>query len=225
MDKYRIIRNKIKSPAFFILFYIVLFCLIGSSFFFSCSEKEDVDYGYGEYYVEMATVLTGKTFLLDCGKTVYNQKEIEGLKEGERILFNYSYLNRETNNVTIRYIKRVFSGNLEFVDSEKIQEYENIPVRLESVWLSNHYLNFQFYMEYLSEAHTVSLYADKLEMNKDEIRLYFLHNKNNDSPGYWKSSTVSFDLQKELEPSSNKRLLIVHVVSENYGKKEYKFEY
>ena len=193
--------------------------------FFSCLEEDKVDYGYGEYYVEMATSLDQKTFLLDCGKTVYSEKEIAGLGEGERVIFNFSYLNKETNEVTIRNIKRVFLGSLQFVETDKIQEYENIPIRLESIWLSSHFLNVRFYMEYYSEAHIVSLYADQSEINNNEIHLYFLHNKNDDFPGYWSLSEVSFDLQKELGNPQGEKTLIVHVVSENYGEKEYRFSY
>ena len=193
--------------------------------FSSCLEEDKVDYGYGEYYVEMATALDGKSFLLDCGKIVYNQKKIAGLEDGERIIFNFSYLNRETNEVTIRNFKRVFLGSLKFVENDEIQEYEKTPVRFESIWLSSHFLNIRFYMEYYSEIHTISLYADQTEINNDEIHLYFLHNKNDDLPGYWKSSDVSFDLQQELGIPQGEKNLIVHIVSENYGEKEYRFNY
>ncbi|MDR0427361.1 MAG: hypothetical protein LBH12_02030 [Dysgonamonadaceae bacterium] len=202
---------------------LILFCCL--SFLTSCNE-EDKGYGYGEYYVEMAMVQDDFSFLLDNGECVYNTNKAVGFEPGTRTLLTYRYANPpENNEIFILRGQYIPLGRLKFVEKNLISESKNKPVRLESVWTGNHFLNIRFYMEFHSEIHHVSLWADTREKNQNEINIYFLHDSNNDKPGAFKSENISFDLKEALGEPDGSKTLAVHIVSSNYGEKTYTFNY
>jgi hypothetical protein len=206
-----------------------LFC-----FFFSC-EEDTIDYGLGEYYQNIATVLSDSVYLLDSGETLYDvaygaKKAREASK---RFLLTYSIL-KERNTfydhaIALHGASEITMGELKAVADTTIASFPAHSIRLESVWTSSHYLNMQFYFNYVSKTHSIGLLTDSSCLSDDTLRLYFKHDTNQDSPGYPVHLFLSFDLKKVLgEPNSEpaeKKHLQVNINSSNYADKTYKFNY
>ena len=212
-----------KLPA--CLFICLLACL------FSCSEDKVV-YDIGEYKVDLATVRIKNNeqfFLLDSEISLLNREIIKNLNDGQRVLLNYSYLSETVSGydhvIKVNNASLVILDKLSAVNSVTIDTIANDPIRLESIWIGNKYLNISFYMNYNSQKHSISLITDKSKTDEESINIYFRHNNNNDAPGYLRRVIASFDLSEILVKPDSDRILITHVYSDNYGEKEYRFRY
>jgi hypothetical protein len=194
--------------------------------FFACT-SESVDYGLGEYYVEIATALEKNAFLLDTGKTVRNTngKTDKSYEPGDRVYLNFSYTENSTSEIIVHSSAKISKGVLKAVKAKEITESMNDPVRFESAWMGSHYLNLQFYIEYKSEAHTIALITDESKVNDSEVKIYFRHTNNNDSPGYPSAVHVSYDLSTVLGEPLGDRTLLIDFSTTNYGNKTYKLNY
>ena len=206
-----------------------MFCFLFVSYFFSC-ENKTVDYGLNEYYVEIVTAQTENIFLLDNGKKIFvtsdeNKKKYDS---GDRVYINYTLLETTASgdlNVRINGSTKIPLGKITLTNESGINSAPNEPVILESVWLGSHYLNMQFYLNFKSFSHKVGLLADSTRLENDTIRLYFLHDSNNDPQGYPSHSYLSFDLKDILGEPKKARPISVQINTSNYGNKTYGFEY
>lgn len=207
-----------------------LFCILFASILFSCKDKT-VDYGLDTYYVEIVTAQNKNEFLSDDGKLIAatsdeNQKTYAF---GDRVLLNYTLLSSTAsgNNCTVRIngSAKIPLGKLILTNDSTINSSDKEPIMLESVWLGRHYLNMQFYLNYKSEAHKIGLLADSIRLESDTLRLYFIHDTNNDPPGYPSHAYLSFDLSDVLGVPGNACPLSVQINTSNYGNKTYEFEY
>ena len=96
---------------------------------------------------------------------------------------------------------------------------------LESVWPGSHYLNMQFYLNYKSEAHKIGLLTDSTRLGSDTLLIRFIHDTNNDPPGYPSHAYLSFDLKEVLGDPGKSRPISVQINTSNYGNKTYTFDY
>ena len=211
----------------FIFKYI--FCIVFVSFLFSCEDKT-VDYGLDEYYVEIVTAQNENVFLSDNGKIITATANENNKKYtfGDRVLLNYTLLTANASgdySVRINGSAKIPQGKLTLTDEASIHSYPKEPVLLESVWLGSHYLNMQFYLNYKSEAHKIGLYADSTCLESDTLRMYFMHDINNDPSGYPSHTYLSFDLREVLGDPGKARPVSVQINTNNYGSKTYEFEY
>ena len=207
-----------------------IFCVVFASFLFSCEDETVVDYGFDEYYVEMVTVRNENEFLSDNGKMIIaaSDKNKKTYASGDRVLLNYTLLTTSVSgdySVRINGSAKVPQGNLTLSDENGIHSSAKEPILLESVWMGSHYLNMQFYLNYKSETHKIGLLADSTRMESDTLRLYFIHDTNNDPPGYPSHAYLSFDLKKVLGDPGKSRPVSVQINTGNYGNKSYEFEY
>ena len=193
----------------------------------SCSPTSEVDYGFGEYYVEFATALENNAFLLDKGQTIYdsNQTAKQSFASGDRVYLYFSYGNTLSDPVTIHGSAKIFSDTLKTMAKETIAQETSDPITFVSAWIGSYYLNLDFYFEYRSVAHKIALLIDEKWMDDSEIHIYFRHNKNGDVPGYPASVYASFDLSKVLGEPQGDRSLFVHFDTGNYGSKTCIFKY
>ncbi|MCL1933398.1 MAG: hypothetical protein FWF53_06285 [Candidatus Azobacteroides sp.] len=206
-----------------------IFCIVFASFLFSCKDKT-VDYGLDTYYVEMVTAWNENEFLSDNGNMIIaaSDENKRTYAFGDRVLLNYTLLSTSASgdySVRINGSAKIPQGNLTLSDAAAINSSPEDPILLESVWLGSHYLNMQFYLNYKSEAHKIGLLADSTRMESDTLRLYFIHDTNNDPPGYPIHTYLSFDLKDVLGDPGKSRLLSVQINTDNYGNKSYAFEY
>ena len=201
-------------------------------FLFSSCEKDTVDYGLGEYYKEIATVLEAHTYRLDNGETLYeaNPRNSTPHEDGQRISLTYSYLGEKTTisvpqAITVYGASAIAQGKLKAVSKEELETFDNHPIRMESIWIGSHYLNMRFYLEYKSEVHTIALLCDESDLDKKEINLYFKHSTNNDSPGYFSLMQSSFNLSQVLGEPQGDRILFVNIQTGNRETKNYQLCY
>jgi len=212
-----------------LLIFKYIICFFAVFFLFSCEDKK-VDYGLDEYFVEIVTARTENEFLLDNGKKIFaasneNKKKYDS---GDRVFINFTLLETTASgdyNVRINGSAKIPQGKITLTDEKGINSAHNEPVVLESVWLGSHYLNMQFYLNYKSTAHKIGLLADSTRLESDTIRLYFLHDLNNDPLGYPSHSYLSFDLKDVLGEPQKARPISVQINTSNYGNKIYDFEY
>ncbi|MCC8146824.1 MAG: hypothetical protein LIO93_10410 [Bacteroidales bacterium] len=204
-----------------ISFLIFLFVCL-----FSCTE-DDVDYGLGEYYEEIATAAGEEIFILDNGKTLININTSypTSFEAGQRIYLKYIYSDEDKEKINIRSAGRVTQGILEAVEEEKILNHPDDLIEFESAWLGNHYLNALFYIEHKSSPHSVSLWVDEQKTGTDVINIYFLHDRKDDERGVPSFSTVSFDLYPVLGEPNGEKKIKVHFNTTNYGKRFSEFNY
>ncbi|GHV55605.1 hypothetical protein FACS1894182_00190 [Bacteroidia bacterium] len=186
----------------------------------SCS-SESIDYGFDEYHVEFATALENNAFLLDTGQTVYDGNQTAGrtFASGDRLYLYFSYGIAPSDPITVHGAGKVFSDTLRTASENKILQSPNDPIRFESAWVGSHYLNLKFYMEYHSQTHKLALVIDEALLNQPEIHLYFMHDKNNDAPGYPAALYASYNLSSVLGKPEGNRTLFVHFNTTNYGNK------
>jgi len=209
---------------------VYLFSFLFASFLFSCQDKT-VDYGLDTYYVEIATAQTGNEFLTDNGKLLVataNENQTAYVS-GDRVLLNYTLLDSTASgdnySVRLNGSAKVPLGKITFSNDSAIQSSAKEPIQLESIWLGSHYLNMQFYFNYMSKTHTIGLLADSTRLESDTLRMYFTHNSNNDPPGYPTHAYLSFDLKDVLGDPGKARPIALQINTSNYGNKTYEFEY
>lgn len=210
---------------------IIIVCL-----FLPACGGDDVDYGLGEYKVDLVTVAKQNNadiyFVLDNGKTLFsldNALVPANIQNGQRVLLNYSFTSEKTSGfdytVKINYISGIVQGNLEKIGPADLSALKNDPVQFESVWIGGKYLNMTFYFDYHSGQHQISLVRDTTIQQTDIVYLQFRHDRKNDPPGSRRKVIASFDLSKALgNPEGNKELS-VEFNTTHYGVKSYHLEY
>jgi hypothetical protein len=200
--------------------------------FFACKE-DTVDYGLGAYYQDIVTSLGDYTYLSDAGEKIYDAtpENHKSYNDSARVFLTYSFTENQTPSpdqgqaITVHGSSSVTQGNLKSGGKQDIDKLPDEPVRLESVWIGSHYLNLRFYMEHKSKTHSIGLIADKDDLNKENIHIYFKHNHNEDPPGYWVYVVTSFDLETVLGHPEGNKTLYIHLNSTNYGDKIYELRY
>jgi hypothetical protein len=197
--------------------------------FFSCEEYE-VDYALGEYFQEIATTLNDSAYALDSGETLcrVSRTTNKSPEAGKRVFLTYSYVDKKIDfydsAVTIHRLSEILTGELRL--ENKPDTFPADPIRLESVWIGDHYLNMRFYFNYNSKPHSIGLLTHSTHLHSDTIRLYFTHDLNGDFSGYPVYSLLSFDLEKVLGSPERMKPLLVYINTSNYTNKEYyEFKY
>ena len=190
-------------------------------------EDDSVNYGLDKYYTEIATTLNPGTFLLDNGKTVYSIENgnFPDLESGQRVYLRFSYLEDDSNQITIHSCSKISQGVLTAIPSQEISALANDLIRFESAWIGSHFLNIQFYMEYKSETHQITLAIDETNVNDEEVNLYFRHDKKEDAPGYPVLVLVSYDLSEVLGEPKGDRKLSINFNTSNYGDRNFQYIY
>jgi len=207
-----------------------IFSILFASFLFSCGDKT-VDYGLDKYFVEMVTAQNANEFLTDQGKLLVatSATNSNSYSLGDRVLLNYTLLSPTTSDdnysVRINGSAKVPLGKLTLSNELAIQSAAKAPILLESVWLGSHYLNMQFYLNYMSQTHKIGLLVDSTRLESDTLRMYFTHDTNNDPPGYPSHAYLSFDLKDILGDPTKARPISVQISTDNYGDKIFTFDY
>lgn len=168
--------------------FTLIFTIIVFSFLLSC-EKETTR--IADFFVEFATVKLDDSairFILDDGAAL-SPKTVNklNLAEGDRVILNYTPL--EDEYITINSVRKIF------VDSVKTEGYPDkvitSPIKIVSIWVSGHYLNMSFEVDYHSKPHTTALFRDP---NAERPTLHFSYSREDDPLGAPTQTYLSFDL-------------------------------
>ena len=163
--------------------------IIYSILLLSCKkEPERIE----DYFVKFATVEVNESnisFRLDNEKVLRpkNSTNVE-LENGNRVILNYTPLENEF--ITINQIRRIF---LDEIRNEGYPERLKVsPVKIVTMWVSGHYLNMSFEVDYHSKSHSAALLRD---VNAIVPTLYFSYSREDDPPGAPTLTYLSFDLK------------------------------
>lgn len=174
---------------------------IGVLLFLQSCEKEATR--IPDFLVEFATVKLDDPFLtfrLDNGTVLKPKIDSEfDLNDRDRIILNYTPLEKEF--ITINSVRKIF------LDIIKEKGYpDNVmtsPIKIISIWVSGHYLNMSFEVDYHSKSHIANLFKDP---DAEEPTLYFSYSREEDPPGAPVLTHLSFDIE-----SLNKKAFTVYV--------------
>lgn len=175
-------------------------------------ESERID----DYFVELATVnvsASTMTFRLDNGKVLKLESATTTLdvEDGNRVILDYTPL--EGDLIKVNRIRKIFMDVIK--EQGYPQDVKTAPIKIVSIWVSGHYLNMSFDVDYHSKPHDAGLYRD---MQAEEPTLYFSYSRQDDPPGAPTLTYLSFDL-KGLESGTP---FTVHVNTEQ-GMREFEF--
>lgn len=188
--------------------YLTIFLLLLSFLLFSC--KKEVDYGIGEYRVDWVKVISPNSFsLLNLNETLLtSETTLSNIKEGSRLLLNYSYLSENQNSYSIR----INGGSAVFCDtlmqqSPLTDKLSSEPIILESAWIGLHYLNISCYVDLYQKGPVIALVLDREE--GDTYFVSFIYDKKKDPAGSRAKVNCSFDLSSLLNsPDKTKRVIV-----------------
>lgn len=201
---------------------------------YSCIHKKEVDYGLDEYLVDIVTFVEHKTFKTDNNILLIETEDNKGkdFEEGDRVYLKYSYIKGEhtepsstTRSIKVHSAIKVKTMELKAESLDSLQSLHKDPIKLESVWCSDRYLNMHFHFEYKSQAHSIGFICDEKDINKDSLDIYFVHDKGDDAPGALIRTLVSCDLGTILGQAEGRKNLNVHILSSNYGDRIYNLTY
>lgn len=200
------------------------YILILASILFSCNDK-DVDYGIGEYRVDLVKVIAGNTFsMLDEQETLLvSEQYFTEIDPGSRILLNYSQIGKRENGFSIK----INGGTIVHCDtvihnSAVINKLGNDPISLETAWSGLNYLNISCYVDYYSNDPIVALILDGYD--GQTCRLSFRYDKRDDPAGSRRKIISSFDLSNVLGMPIGEKAVEV-TFREKAGDKIVKFDY
>ena len=204
----------------------ILFAVIGFFAVLVSCKKEDVDYGLGDFRLDLATIEDSSNirfFRLDNLDKLFPMTSIASkYTTGSRVLLNY--------NIKEKIGARSFSVNTNSASSINTaaikplsSNFSDDPLYIESVWQSGDWLNFRLGFEYNSKQHGIALFYYTKAAN-DTLYLELRHSKNGDTEGYIINTYASFNLIS-FSKTGRSVPLKVKVNTSDKGIKYYKFVY
>ncbi len=144
------------------------------------------------YLVEFARVEVAESaivFRLDNGKLLKPENTTDvDLKDGNRVILDYTPLENEF--IKINHVRKIF---LDVIKAEGYPDkVKTSPIKIVSIWVSGHYLNMSFEVDYHSKTHSTALFRD---ITAKEPTLYFSYSREEDPPGAPVLTYLSFDLR------------------------------
>lgn len=126
----------------------------------------------------------------------------ETIKNGERIVVNYTILDEDINSslpryfVRVNYLKDVLMKGVMDITPENADSIGNDPIIVEDYWMTDSLLNFKLYYWGHSEIHFLNLVKEPgvISPESQPIELELRHNANDDNESYRYSAYVSFSL-------------------------------
>lgn len=182
-----------KHILFIIFFTTILLTL-------SCSKDE---VRLDDYMVKFASVVNIDSSISikldnDILLKPTNEANLTNLKDGDRIIINYTLL--DENKIKVNGFRKILLGNI--LHTETIDKIQTDPIKIISIWRSGTYLNMSIEVNYHSQSHKVGLFEDVNNSTSiDDKILYFSYSRENDPQGAPTLSYLSFDI-KELEKKS-----------------------
>ena len=214
-------------------FMLMIGITITSLTFYSCSD--DDGYSLGKFWIDIATVKTTESnshyFRLDDGSTLWPAAGYytgHNLQEGERAIVNYTILSDSLSGfshyVKVNWVDPVLTKKpAENLGNKNDSVYGTDPVRIESIWLGDGYLNILFQT---NTSGSIKHFINLVKNSDGEIpyTLEFRHNAYDDYPMKSASGIVCFDLS-ELPDTENETVKLTIRVQTFDGEKEYVLDY
>lgn len=196
---------------FYYILCISLFILVAG-----CSKS--VDYGLGDFRLDLATVSEEagiRYYLLDNQSRLYPDRVVSSsVKTGARVLLNYVLSTPKNDSSFFVYVNSV-----SLLNAGVIKPLTGIladdPLRAESVWLSGDWLNFRLSFSYYSVKHSIDLFQNTGVIN-DTIYLELRHSRNGDTNGYWQNTYFCCNLKSFAQKDTVPVKVRVNTVNNGY---------
>lgn len=203
---------------------LAMFVAIG---FQSCDDNDG--YSLGDFWVDIATVETDDNssaywFILDDGTTLWPAaSDIQYLpKQGQRIILNYSILSNQKNEfdhyIKINYIWDILTKKTIVLTATNADSIGNDPVKINDMWIGNHYLNVDFLFNYGGiRPHAINLVENSLipDPQDGKIHLEFRHNAYGSTNNRLYNGLVCFDLKPYQNSSTDSVTFAIKVLDWN----------
>jgi hypothetical protein len=204
----------------------LIFRIILITAFLQACTTDDVNYGYGNFRIDMATVVDltqGRGLQLDNQSILLPNSTIgSDLKTGSRVLVNYVVDEKTSANsysILLNGISAVNSSTIKPLGANAPDD----PMLMEAVWQSGDWLNMRIAFDYLEKKHSMEL-DQRLKANTDTIYLELRHAKNGDSKGYWMKTYLSYSLKPFAQKGKSVPIKL-RVNSAKEGVKYFYFDY
>lgn len=205
---------------------LAMFVAIGLQ---SCDDSDD--YSLGDFWVDIATIETDNNssaywFILDDGTTLWPAaSDIQYLPEkGQRIILNYSILSDQKDGfdhyIRINYIWNILTKKTIVLTATNADSIGNDPVKINDMWIGNHYLNVDFSFNYGGiRPHAINLVENSLipDPQDGKIHLEFRHNAYGSTSNRLYDGLVCFDLKPYQNNSTDSVTFAIKVLDWNTG--------
>lgn len=188
----------------------ILVCI---ALFSACKSEESG--GYPIFYADIVSChidsdkhITFEQILSNDNGSITLQPETaysnENIAEGQRVLLQYivnSTPSESLYNISISQIGSVRSDTIASVSADSIASYPNDAVRVETLWRTGGYLNFDMQLEYYGTTHRLDLFYRPEQVSSDTLDVILRHDRNGDAAGYWTEAYASFFIPEMLDTS------------------------
>ncbi len=176
---------------------LLVTAICGVILFFSSCHKEEIDYGYGDFRIDLATVsrtTTSRVFKLDNQLLLFPEDSIpDRLSDQTRVVITYN-----NTQFTDSFRRKIKVLSVSEVNTSAIKPLvaglADDALYLESAWQTGDWLNFRVSYQYFSTKHSMALYQNNSVVN-DTIYLELRHSTNGDKPGYTVRTLLSYSLK------------------------------
>lgn len=205
-------------------------------------ENDNDRYSLDDYRIDIATVENANlssTFLfrLDNDELLWTAATNLPFyipKDGQRIIANYTILSNMgvgslyDHDVKLNDVYNVLTKGIFPITPATKDSIGNDSIQIDNIWIGSDYLNIEFAYPGYDKIHYINLVSDTSKVYTDgKIHLEFRHNANGDTPTYYKSGIVSFNLKSLQTGAASKSInLVIHVnVPNQAGEKLYALTY
>ena len=125
------------------------------------------------------------------------------IRENQRVLLQYLVNSTPTDslyNISATYISAIRYDSIAHAPADSIASYPNDLVRINSLWRTGGYINFDISLEYYYRTHKLDLFYNPNQTAADTLDVILRHDRNNDYQGYWTQTFASFYIPEVLQP-------------------------
>lgn len=125
------------------------------------------------------------------------------IQENQRILLQYivnGTPNDSLYNITATYISSIRYDTIAHAPADSIASYPNDLVRINALWRTGGYINFDISLEYYYRTHKLDLFYNPEQTATDTLDVILRHDRNDDLQGYWTQAFASFYIPEVLQP-------------------------
>lgn len=202
---------------------------------FACSDSDG--YSLGDFRISIATVVPeGEmtySLLLDNGNKLWPAATDVYYKpyENQRVFVNYTLLSGKMNGfdhyIKVNDIWNVLTKQVIELTEANADSIGNDPVRMNELWIGNHFLNTSFSFNYSGvRPHAINMVQNKMVTNDDGgvLELEFRHNSYNSTSNVLYNGFACFDL-RPFRVEGKDSIPIRVMVKDWDGDKEYDLMY
>lgn len=217
------------------IFTYVTLLVIAFSSFIACSDSDN--YSLNNYRINIATVTPegnqSYSLLLDNGTKLWPAAGNIYYKPrlNQRVFINYTILSDKMNGydhyIRVNDMWDILTKPVIKLTAENADSIGHDPIRVENLWIANHYLNAEFSFNYGGvRPHAINLVQNFQQEHevKDTLKLEFRHNSYNSYSDRLFRGLASFDL-KPFRQEDKDSIPIQIKVKDWKGEQTYKLMY